>query len=374
MLLFNGLGETSTHLADIFQEIVACKQETVLELSNTSFLLIIIGVTVIALPILILISSSYFVQNRLNLLWNQISSFSNDEKSDLKQICIDRLEKVHNEISLHELFAHISASTERKKFNYVKKYIMILMILPLIGAIYYLVSNYSYYLYFAQALKNRPELLSLLITSNVNLSKLDTWAGQNWGSFIGYDFQAYYPGYIPVSTDYAKNLQYITESLLNDTQSIVSPTYQELLGNDIYQLFVNTTPSELYVLKYGYKFAIHYLILEALFIGYSETLDILDQYMVFYGNLRLIGIEYSNVFQQILLYSKNTIQSTLIDFIIFSTFFCFLFYLVYILCFYPFLAREQKKVLAIAEFSKILILNSRPIDFKSSRTLSKLDD
>ena len=344
----------------IFEGIVTCEKEQASHLENTTLLLIILGISVIVLSKLILVPFAYFVQNRLNHLWSQIRNVSNDENSSLRLMLIDRLEKIHNEIDLQEVFNKKPTKSKTRSFNYVQKYSLGVMVLPIIGAIYFLIANYVYYTNIEGLLSARPQLLSYLIISSVNLSHLDIWVSQVWGVYINYNFQTFYPEFIPENTDYSTALQSITKSLLSDTRAITSTEYQVLLGNDIYQSFVNSTSSDLYVLKYGYSNAINYLVLEGLFIGYSQTLEILGQYMVFYGNLRLIGRDYQQVFQDILLYSKSVINSKLNEFIVFSSCFCFLFYLAYIVCYYPFLTMEQKKIFSMAEFAKILISNSKP--------------
>ena len=342
------------HFGGILEQIVACQQVQASQLSTSSGILICIGITVICICIFVLVLFSYYVQNRLNLLWNQIKRASIDKDNDLRQVCIDRLERVHDEVGLLEVLDKKSSEDKRIQFNYVRKYCLRLVILVILGTVFYLISNYVFYLSFEDMMGKRPVMLLHLLNLRINLSKLHFWATETFVATVNIDLRYLYPTYIPLSTDYKTDLQAIINSLQSDSQAMISSGYEQLLGQGILQSFIHESSNNSTLLNYGSISAIANLGFEAYYIAFSGDPNILAIFLEFFANIRSLDSENANTFQQVFISSKNIIRDMMNNFMTFTICYCLLILLVYAGFYYPFFTLEQKKIIAMAEISKIL--------------------
>ena len=356
-LEFNGVGHTSTYLKKILQEIVICEQEQASQFSNLSTVLIFIGSSVISVCTVILITFAYYVQGRLNSLWNQIRTVACDEKNKVSQVCRERLDSIHN--YAFPLDDHYKNSTKSTiiRFNYMKRYILRVAVLVILGVIFYIVSNYVFYTSFYMLLSRKAQLLYYLILSRIHLTELDFWTLKS--AIVGTSLarENFFPNIIPISTDYFSNLNSMFYTLHNDTNAIISPYFRDLLGEETLSLFVSNCGNNVAIVNYGLAAAISNLEFDALLISYSKTQVSFDIIINYYSNLRDLGLYNEEIFLQTNDYSKQIISTKLNQLIIFTVSFCLLLLIIYAAFYYPFFASEQKKVSNMCELAKVLAAN-----------------
>ena len=310
------------------------------------------------LSMIILIPFIYYVQNKLNLLWGELRKLSIDENSGLMQMCIERLERVHDEIGILEINERISSKTKIMHFSYIRKYSSRLLIYAVIGSIFYVTMNFTYYQNFATLLSTRPKLFSHLIYSKINLSKLDFISKEVLGIALHNNLEVLYPDYISMSTDYVTDLNALIANIKSDSEAILSPDFHFLLGDALYYAFLENKSSNLTILRYGSISAMAAMSFESLYIGYFGSTKIVGIYMTFFQNIIDLGMYFEDVIQEAGNYSEKAIISFLQQYIVITICFCLLLLLLYAAFYYPFFSLEQRKIESMAEMSKVLVSNT----------------
>lgn len=359
ILQFNGLGPASMYVENVLQEIVKCEQEKALQLSSISLVLIFTGTFVIFLCIIVLVAFSSYVQTRLNLLWNQIKTVSIDRNNDLREKCIERLDRTHNEVGLLEVYNNYSIKNQKIQFNYMLKYSLRILFLVVFGLVFYLVSYYIFYATFEHMLKNRPVLLYDLIKSRICLTKIDFWSKEVLVRQYNLDFANLYPNFFPLTTDYESELQNMIEEVQKESSQIIRKEFYSLLGHDLYYSFIDDLATDLDILRYGTNSAIAIMAFEASYIAYAPGTTVIPIFIAFLANIEKLGARNQAVFHQVVDYSKNAITTVLNSFVVFTICFCILILLVYAVVYYPFFSLEQEKIVSMNEFSKIITSNAK---------------
>ena len=356
-LEFNGVGQASTYLKNILQEIVTCEQDQASQFSNLSTVLIFIGSAVISVCTLILIIFAYYVQGRLNSLWNRIRTVACNEKNKVSQVCSERLDFIHNYAFPLDDHYNNSAKNTTFRFNYVKRYILRVSVLAILGIIFYIVSNFVFYSSFYSLLSRKAQLLYYLALSRIHLTELDfcTLKSSTVGTYLVPE--GFYPSITPISTDYFLSLNTMFYTLHNNTNKIISPYFRDLLGEETLSLFVSNCGDNVAIMNYGLAAAICNLEFDALLISYSKTNVSVDIIVNYYSNLRDLGLYNEEIFLQTNEYSKQIINTKLNQLIIFTVSFCLLLLIIYAAFYYPFFASEQKKVSNMCELAKVLTAN-----------------
>lgn len=354
---FNGLGKAGEYLNKVLNEITLCRQNQVKEFSDSKVYLIILGAGMLIACILILIPFAFYLQNKLNLLWNEIKNSVLNENNSLKQVCLDRLETVHNKKDIPEFTKKSLQKDKIIQFAYAKKYLLRTSILLIVGSIFYLLSNYVFFAKLEEMLSKRPLLLNNLVSSRINLSRLDYWGKQVITKDLGIDIIIRYQEFIPISVNYDRELEEAAVLLHKNSFQILSNNYQVLLSEDLWNGFVAGIPNSLDVVKYGTISLIENLIFEIHYIGYGKLLigEIVDLYLKFYNNTVYYGLISEDIFQKVAEHSKSVIYTFLSTYVFFSIWFSIIVVFMHAFFYYPFFTNEQRKVENMDEISKVLV-------------------
>lgn len=351
---FNGLSGASNKIQKVLNDIVLCDANKASELSKIKLILIITGAAVILLCLSVIIPLTYYVQNRSNFLWNQLKTVAIDDSNDLMQIMIERLQIIHNEQSIIEnTTIKDLLNSETIKFSYIFKYISRIAVFFLLTLIFYILSNFFFYISLETALIHRPDLLSNLIHSRINLSKLDFWTKEVLVDNL-LDLKILYGDYIPVNIDYKSELQDTIDLLHSEYNSILFSQYYILLGENLRNSFIYDNENILPIMRFGSISAINSLVFDAYFIAKSiANPNIISEYLNFNTKIRTLGSENETKFQEIVVYSKGIIEEILGNYMTFSICFFMLILLIYLLYYHPYFTSEQKKIEAMCEISQI---------------------
>ena len=306
---------------------------------------------------LILITFAYYVQGRLNSLWNRIRAVACNEKNKLSQVCIERLDTIHNYKFDSDSYCSNFKTGNMIRFNYVKRYILHVVVLVILGLIFYLVSNYVFYTSFYTLLSRKSQLLYYLILSRIHLTELDFCTLKAATVGTSQELADFYPNFIPISTDYFADLNIMFYTLHNNTNAIISQGFRDLLGEEALSSLVNNGGDTVGIMNYGLAAAISNLEFDALLIGYSKNQPPIDIIVNYYSNLRVLGEYNKGLFHEVNEHSKQVITTILNQLIIFTVSFCSLLLVIYAAFYYPFFTSEQKKVSDMCELAKILASN-----------------
>lgn len=353
MLQVNGLGQSIDFINLVLEKIARCQTNQATSLAYIKIYVIVVGVFVLGICILLTIPFVIFLQNRLNLLWNQIRTISQKNSNSLIDVCNHRLEEFHDIKDTNNKVLEISRSSI--KFNYTTKYLIRLSVFLIIGSVFYITSNYIFYVKFESFLSNRPQILYKLIMMRISLTKLDYWTKEVTGF---QSFKLLYPNYVPLSSDFLKKLSDTAHDLQTNTQSLLNPGYLELMGSSFYNSYLVDPLNSTSILEYGYYSSIQNIIFESLYISYSKDPNIVTIYIKFYESARKLGIKNEEFFQSINSYSKSVIQNYLQIFIMFSCFFCSLLLTFYFIYYYSLFLPEEKKINRLEFVSKIISSSS----------------
>jgi hypothetical protein len=230
----NGFGKASEFIENILQQILKCQETKALEFPSLNLYVIIIGISVLGICIVLVIPFVLFIQNRLNLLWNLIKKVSIKNSNNLGNLCVSRLKKFHfiNNLDIGEL----KISKVPIRFNYIKRYGLVLIIFVVIGSIYYIISSYAFYKKINLLIVSRPKLLNNILISRISLTKLDFYAKTiNFNGFL--DFQTLYPEYVPINNDYKSCYIDSVNNLIYNSKALLNPDYLELIGPSLFQSY-----------------------------------------------------------------------------------------------------------------------------------------
>ena len=353
---FNAFGKSSSKIRKIINDIVACEVQQSSDLSNTEAILLSIGGSVIGICLIAFIPILCFVENRLNMLWKQIKLICEEDVCNFRQVCQDRLEQVHNSADQLDQ-SDKSIAKVSSKFNYVKRYMIKIIIFLFIGSMYLIISKYLFYQKFQEYLQNRPKVSSDLIYSRIYVSEVDYWTKEVLATQVALDLNSFNPEYIPSGTDYDSSLDASTSHLLEMISDLTNPIYRELIGSQIYSALFQMESNPNPMLSYGIYSGSLALIADAYNVAGKKVADpdITPVYLYFYNCTCEIGQAIQDTFQNFISYSTNVIESFLSDYIIFSVFLCVVFMIYYLYLYIFVLSEEQLKIISLNEVSKIII-------------------
>jgi hypothetical protein len=220
-------------ISNVLEDVQQCQKAQAVSISYIKLYVVLIGISVLGLCMAIIIPFIIFLQNRLNLLWNQIKAASKKDNNSLGHRCINRLEKFHNikDININEL----EISNNRIKFGYIFKYLVRLSVFLMIGSVYYIIANYAFYVKLQSLLSNRPDMLYNSIIARSSLTKADYLIKQITVKGI-IDFEILYSDNMPLNNDYESGLSEAIKNTLTKTQALLNPDYSELMGSNLYNI------------------------------------------------------------------------------------------------------------------------------------------
>jgi hypothetical protein len=288
----------------------------------------------------------------MNFLWNLIKKSSKKDSESLGHLSICRLESFHSIKNYDK--TEIEVSKTRFHFNYIINYILVLSIFLIIGLSYYLISNYVFFTKFSSLLTSRPKLLNNIIQSRISFSVFQYWMKN--GLFRGvYDFQKFYPSYMPITNDYAGKFYSKTSYLHYNTQALLNPDYMSLIGTDLLNTYLIASNNNVTIMKYGIYPAIANVIIEASYLLNANLSNTRPVGSALNLNLAALGTENRIFLEGVYKYSKNVVNQLLQSFIIFSCLFSIILVILYAIFYYSFLHPEERKISSLRFISSIIV-------------------
>ena len=352
---FNGLGKASNYIENILSQVVECEKNQITNLANSITIFIVIGAIVLTICMITVIPFAYFIENRVNLLWNQMKYISNQDQNTFKQIYIERLEKVHKSFGVIENIEKKFVGTNKIHFFYALKYIQRVSVFFIIGGCFYLISNYTFFVKFEKLLINRPQMLLDVIITRTYISKLDYWTKEVISRHVR-DVNDYYPDYSPISNDFSSELEIVIGKLKLANSQMKNNDFAELFGKNLLTLLLEEVNDNVANFKFGINSAIKIMVLDSYYIASSNVTDpsILEIYSNFYQTVENLGALNEEIFKEAISHSKSVINQNINNYTVFCVFYSILLLMMFLVFYYPFFTLEKNKIMWMEKLSNLI--------------------
>jgi hypothetical protein len=351
-LELNGFGMAFDSFNKSLIDVASCEEDVATSFVNMKLILFFVGIAVLSLCSLALIPFTIFIQKRINRLWKEIKKTFTESSSGIKKVCIQRLEKVHNYVYIPtDEEENTSFNQKHKNFSYMKRYLWRISLFLIAGACFYLVSNYVFMVKFQELLSLKPQILRLIISLRVSLSEALLWMSQFSVAPLNADFRYLSKGFLPLSTDYEKMMNFYLDELHTSSTLMLNADNIEILGVDNYALMIEHVENQNIILEYGIHSAINLLIADVNFLINGINIDIFLEVFYLSGQLT---ITLETIYKNTQINSERVIIDRLNLYIMFCSVASFVFFVLYAALYFPFLSKEEKKIWYMKELADLI--------------------
>ncbi|CAG9311208.1 unnamed protein product [Blepharisma stoltei] len=182
-LTLNSFGEVTKYCNDSLYQIIDCQKSIMLEFKTEVYILLILGVGVLAICIFAMIPFCYSTINYENELWNNLRKKVYENHSELKKNLLDRIKYFHYQYELPLNGKNIL----HKNINFKKywKYVWRIFIYFIVVATFSITNITLLYEKCTDYLSYRPDVMKEMINRQILQNSLAIWATlsqfETWG-------------------------------------------------------------------------------------------------------------------------------------------------------------------------------------------------
>jgi hypothetical protein len=354
----NAFGKGGKLIDKLMENVVKCQEERANVLAKKMQSLIAIGISLCAICSLLLVPFILFSQVKLNTVWNHMRTLIVDSKNDIKEVCIERLDSVHNSFDNYPVDDMKKASKKTLKFNYLRRYLLRLGFFIVFGVFYYLIANYAFYTKIETVLLQRPEILYQLISIRTLLIESMFWGGK---SSIFTDPSENIKDFNPLNTNYASQLNNSNSLLYLYSLNSIQPQYQSIIGSTVAQMLIATNDNSTADMTFGSYGATLSFLADIQYAAFSQASDTFQVYILAYTTAYAISNTTLNAFKLAVNHSVDSVTGYINTYIAFACVTFGILILCYFMIFAPFLASEQEKLKWMEELSSIIAIRNAKV-------------
>jgi hypothetical protein len=343
----NGFGKASNSLKKYLASLVKCEQNLVSDFANIKLVLIFVGVAILSLCSLALIPFTVFIEKSINTLWKKIRTAAAGSAVGLKQICIRRLDEVHDYIYIPSEDEDNRFDKEIKKFSYIKRYLWRIGLFLLVGTVYYLILNYTFMVKFESLLNLKPEMLSLIVSTRALLADSQFWYIQSiTGELFHNDMSIQFKQPLPFDLNYFVPMNQSLNELAVCSRSLVQTKYTDLFGSANYDMMLKGVNDSNIMMAYGINPAIYVLTFDILYLTQGKPpFDIVTTvYMPLYYLINSMASTLESIYTSAKSNAVSFIKNQLDLLVLFCSVAFFIFIGLYVVIYFPFLSKEERKI------------------------------
>lgn len=332
-LVLNLFGHTRDYLKNQQKLLFKCEEKSIEELSRVKIILIVIGISVICLCFLISIALIKKIHYNQFLLWKNLIKIANSTSPFIGK-CKDRCFELSGFIFDHNE-AKSKKSKQIKKLKFYSRYIYRIFALLLVGALYYIIVYYQYYLVFESQLQSRNQIFKYLSLSKSSITSLHFWQRNLF--FYPNDVTHRLKPIMPLSQDYRSNIYKEITDLKSRLFSLKGKSQYIFGVSNMFELLYDKQDSLHYTRK-GTVSGVFMWVFDGYYLRSNKlTYDELNSYFLTFVD---IENEFEGEYELFSRTTKTIIEGILKSFINFSCSFFVIYLGFYFFVVRPFIKKE----------------------------------
>lgn len=349
------MGNTFDFIYKSMQDIEKCEIDKIDKLEIMSQYLFFVGFAVLGLCFVFLLGFLLTIDKSLNFLWDHLKSKILSKSLEIKKAVSDQIIKHHENASiLSDEIENINHKNYKKiiflhSLNYLWKF----SILFIFVAVFYILNAYIFEDQVFKNMRNRPELISIILQRRVMSSKMCFLTLETDLESSDLALFSLYPQFNSI-TPLEGKLKSIIEFLTSSQYIITSQSSQSLMSTTLINIILKGDPNYKPFLVLGSIQGLAYLTQESTFLANNGVQDEPEVMSKFIEEVK----EYTNLSEIVTDLakedSKNTIKAYMDQLLLFNVICCIMLLIAYAFYYYPFLNFEIRLLYKIAKVLKLI--------------------
>ncbi|CAG9311171.1 unnamed protein product [Blepharisma stoltei] len=349
-LVANGYGEAFEYCNSSLYEVMDCQKVIMSDFKSEMFILLILGIGVLALCACAMIPFWYSTVKIESDLWNNLRKKVYEHYFELKQSLVERLKCIHSQPEIMLIVGNPS----KKRFNFKNywKYIWRIFVYFIVVTMFSIINITYLYEKCTDYLSYRPEIMKEIIRGQILQNALAIWATNSQLEHWGIPLTNNLPNEYPLMNS-GSSFQNDVVKLERSKLVLRDPKYFPILSEKfITRFFKRENKSGWYYFNLGAYAAEDIIKFDSYVVTYSNML--VDFWLFWVLNIEVLTINYGELADEIDGYSQSVIEDQvniiLAAFSIFAASSIFIYFALYFI----FFRKEKEYLQKINSMMKII--------------------
>ncbi|CAG9311212.1 unnamed protein product [Blepharisma stoltei] len=348
-LALNNFGEVTRYCNNSLYQVIDCQKSMMLDFKTEVYILLILGVGVLALCICAMVPFCYSTINYEDELWNNLRKKAYENYSELKQNLLERIKRVHCQPEI--LVNHRKPSNNKANFKSYYKYVWRISIY-FIAVTAFSIANIAFlYEKCTDYLSYRPDIMKEMINRQILQNSIMTWTTLSQFETLGIplvdEFVNLYP-YMNSSSEFQKVLSLIEQSKVN----LRNPKYLPILSDSFKNVFYKKDSYYIDYFNYGTSPGEELLLRESYFYAYSNLFP--DLWIDWLIDFSILNTRYGELANEIDQHSQSVIEAQVNAIVATFVFFAASSIAIYFLLYFAFFKKEKECLGRISSIMKLM--------------------